>query len=57
MNSAPYYFLSIIILLGGQIIWDHAWLLMVIIYGVLPLVDELFSQDLINPEESQRKRL
>ena len=39
MNSAPYLILPIILLLGVQVAWTNAWVLMVIIYAVLPLVD------------------
>ena len=39
MNSAPYYILPIILLLGTQVAWNNAWVLMVIIYAVLPFVD------------------
>lgn len=51
MNSTPYYLLSAIILLALSLLWNHAWALIVIVYAVLPLFDELFTQDLRNPTE------
>ena len=49
MNSSPYLVLPFIILLGTQIIWTHAWVLVVIVYALLPLLDEIFTLDLVNP--------
>jgi len=39
MTSIPYYLLSFITLIGYVCIWKDAWLLMVIIYAILPIVD------------------
>jgi len=51
MNSAPYYLLAFIISIAIALIWNHAWTLMVIIYAILPLFDEIFTQDTRNPTE------
>ena len=39
MSGIPYFILPAVILLGTFIIFDHAWLLMVIVYAILPLID------------------
>ena len=49
MNSWPYLLLPLIIFISTQVVWDNAWVIMIIIYAILPLVDELFSQDKVNP--------
>lgn len=55
MTSKPYYLLSLIIFLACQIVWTNSWLMILIIYTILPLFDELFSLDQVNPSEAQRK--
>lgn len=48
-STIPYYLFSIVVLTGSSLLWDDAWLLMFIIYGMLPYLDEIFSHDLRNP--------
>jgi len=52
MYSFQYYFLAAFIYIG--ILWPdriRPWVLICFIYGVLPLLDELFTQDWRNPTE------
>ncbi len=39
MTSKPYYILLAIIVLANFTIWTNAWLTMIIIYAILPLLD------------------
>jgi hypothetical protein len=55
MTSSPYFIMPLIFLLATQIIWTHSWILIIILYALLPLLDEVFSLDLANPNESQRR--
>jgi hypothetical protein len=54
-SCIPYYLYSVVILIGSSLLWNHAWLFMFIIYGILPLLDEVFTHDLRNPNEQERK--
>lgn len=38
-STVPYYIFAAVIAVGSFIVWDHAWLLLLIIYGLLPLLD------------------
>ena len=49
MTCKPYFLLPVILLLAFNLFWHHAWIILVIIYALLPLVDELFTLDLVNP--------
>jgi hypothetical protein len=55
MTSKPYYLLFLIILLAYQVVWTNSWLMLLIIYTILPLFDEIFSLDEVNPSEAQRR--
>jgi len=55
MTSSPYLILPIIVLIGTQVIWTHSWILIIIVYALLPLLDQIFTLDLVNPNESQRR--
>ena len=57
MTSKPYYIFFGILLLGCQIVFTDAWALMVIIYTLMPFLDELFTLDTLNPTEAQCKEL
>lgn len=57
MTSKPYYLLLLIMILAFQTVWTHAWILVVVIYVLLPFLDEVFSLDEVNPTEVQRKEL
>jgi hypothetical protein len=54
-TSLPYYLLFSIALLAYFIIASHSWLLIVIIYAVIPLIDEIFIDDAKNPTEEERQ--
>lgn len=48
-STMPYYIFAAVVISGSSLIWDDAWLLMLIIYGLLPFLDEIFIHDLRNP--------
>jgi len=49
MSSIPYYLFAYTITIAMALIWNHAWILMFLIYVNLPLFDEIFTQDTRNP--------
>ena len=53
----PFYHLASITLVACFNIWDHAWALFFGAYGLMPLLDEIFSHDNRNPTEDEKKRL
>ena len=50
-SVVPYFLFPALIIAGGTLLWNHAWVIMFIIYCILPLLDEIFSHDLRNPSE------
>lgn len=50
-STIPYYSLATVTVLGYRILWDHPWLLVALLYGLLPLMDEIFLKDNVNPTE------
>ena len=57
LTSLPYYLLLALLGFAYTTIWNNAWIMMLIIYLLLPYLDELFTLDLVNPTEQQRKEL
>lgn len=57
MSSLPYYLLAVLLGFAYLTIWDNAWIMVVVIYVLLPYLDELFTLDVVNPTESQRREL
>ena len=57
LTSLPYYSFVIILLLAQLTIWDNPWFLIALVYGFLPLLDEVFIKDYRNPNEEERKQL
>lgn len=57
MNSAPYYSISFFIFSAIFLLWNHAWIYVLIFYALLPLFDEIFTQDTRNPTEQERRTL
>jgi len=49
MTSLPYYMFIGLLGVSYLTLWTNAWILMVIIYVLLPYLDELFTLDLVNP--------
>ena len=56
-SSIPYYVLPAVLVYGLFTVWDNAWSLVFITYSLLPLLDEIFTHDLRNPTEEERKKL
>ncbi len=54
MTSIPYYFLLAITLAGYFALENHAFIFIIIIYSIIPLLDEVLSLDCINPSREQR---
>ena len=59
MEVFPYYLLSFIIATGLSIhmATDNPYIVLLIIYAVLPLLDNIFSLDSRNPNASETKNL
>ena len=58
MTCLPYLIPLIMEFIYYQfLLFEHAWLGVLIIYSLFPLLDELFKLDLKNPNERQRKEL
>lgn len=51
LSTLPYYSLAAITILGYSILWSHPWLLVALLYAVLPFLDEIFIRDYVNPTE------
>ena len=56
-SCMPYYILAGITLLAARYSWDHSWLFVCFLYVFLPFLDEVFSLDLRNPTEQERRKL
>ena len=39
LSTLPYYSLAAITVLGYSILWSHPWLLIALLYAVLPFLD------------------
>jgi len=51
MTSFPYYLLTLILVMSYSLLWNHAWSVMMFIYVLMPLLDEICTQDTRNPNE------
>jgi len=51
MTSFPYYQMTFILIMSYSLLWNHAWSVMAFIYVLLPLLDEICTQDTRNPTE------
>jgi len=49
MSTLPYYLLPAIILAGSFALEHNAFIFIIIVYSVVPLLDEVISMDWINP--------
>ena len=49
MSSLPYYLFFIVTLLAIKYIETNAWIITAILYIVLPILDEIFTLDQLNP--------
>ena len=56
-NTIPYYLLAFLMLLASTGSIDVGFFFIFLIYTILPFLDEIFSLDLRNPDEKERKRL
>lgn len=57
MTSFPYYLLALIIISGIFTMEKHAFVFIVIIYSILPVLDEVLSMDWRNPTVEERLKL
>lgn len=57
MSTIPYYLLAAITLAGIFSMEHHAFIFIIIIYSILPLLDEVLSMDWVNPTKQQRLQL
>ena len=57
MTSIPYYILAAITIAGYFSISAHAFIFIIIIYAILPLLDEVLSLDWRNPTVEERLKL
>ncbi len=57
MTSFPYYLLAALTLAGCVALEDHAFIFIIIIYSIVPLLDEILSLDWKNPSLEQRVNL
>ena len=51
MHVLPYYLLPFVIFIGSFLLIDYPWFIIVIVYTLLPLMDEIFSLDTKNPSK------
>lgn len=51
MTSAPYYSQTLVLIMFYFLLWDYPWTLMAMIYVLLPIFDELFTEDTRNPSK------
>lgn len=49
MTTLPYYLLPAIILAGSFALEHNAFIFIVIVYSIVPLLDEVISMDWVNP--------
>ncbi len=56
-SSLPYYLLALITFMGIFIMGGNPFLFIVIIYAILPLLDQVISLDWRNPNEQERRQL
>lgn len=57
MTSFPYYLLALIMIFGIFAIEQHAFVFIVVIYSILPILDETLSMDWRNPTLEERLKL
>lgn len=57
MSSVPYYILPALIVLAVFFIETYSFIIIAIIYSVLPLLDEVISMDWRNPNKQERQLL
>ena len=57
MSSLPYYILAVITSAGFFCIEYHSFIFIIIIYAVLPILDEIISFDWRNPTAEERIKL
>ena len=53
MSSLPYYLTPVISLLAIKFILTDAWIIVTIQYIILPLMDDKFSLDTLNPTTTE----
>jgi hypothetical protein len=56
-TALPYYFLSVMTLVGLLVDEFHPFAFIALFYAGVPLLDELFSLDERNPDEEERVKL
>jgi hypothetical protein len=57
ISCLPYYFFPTILIIGFSLyeLTRNSFLLLFIIYGIIPIFDEIFTLDTRNPTESESK--
>lgn len=48
-SCLPYYLLPLLFLLAIKVILTDAWIIAAILYIIMPIFDEIFTLDLMNP--------
>jgi len=54
MSTIPYYLLAAITLAGLFALEHHSFIFIIIIYSILPLLDEFLTMDWNNPTKQER---